>query len=169
MCPASDAFARPLEGVDATTPIGQGVMMSVVQSGMLDVAWSSNSDYAFNEGLFGFHYNPRYATRRFSGNIAKQHHADQLVLFSDAQASATPAYAILRDFHYGWICWRPALDSTGPVTLADAFLNNGRATSADMFDKPRHRLRINVAFADGHVKTMGINEPDLRQAFLLPP
>src|SRR5437763_4162821 len=135
MCPASDAFARPLEGVDATTPIGQGVMMSVVQDGRLDVAWSSNSDYAFNEGLFGFHYNPRYATRRYNGNIAKQHHADQLVLFSDAQASVTPAYTSLRDFRYGWICWRPALESTGPVSLADVFLNNGRATSAETVDK----------------------------------
>jgi prepilin-type processing-associated H-X9-DG protein/prepilin-type N-terminal cleavage/methylation domain-containing protein len=169
MCPGSDGFSRPLEGVDATTPIGQGVMMSVLIDGRLDIAWSSNSDYAFNEGLFGFHYNPRYGTRRFNGNLAKLHHADQLVLFSDAQASLTPAYTSLRGFNYGWICWRPALESTGPVSLADAFLMNGRATGADMFDKSRHRLRINVAFADGHVKTIGINEPDLRQAFLLPP
>jgi prepilin-type processing-associated H-X9-DG protein/prepilin-type N-terminal cleavage/methylation domain-containing protein len=169
ICPATESFAKPRATINPAdnTPIGQGTMMAIMNEGGAPyVAWSSNSDYAFNEAVFGYHWNSKYSTRRYNGNLSRQRHTDQLVLFTDAVPEAKPAYFWMRD---GWICWRPALDSTGAVTLADAFAGNGRAFGSDMFDKPRHRQRMNVAFADGHVITIGINQPDLRQAYLLPP
>jgi prepilin-type processing-associated H-X9-DG protein len=169
ICPASDAYSKPRysSNPNDTTPIGQGTMMAIMNEGGTPyVAWSSNSDYAFNEAVFGYHWNPRYSMRRFNGLMSRQRHADQLVLFTDGMPQSKPAYDWMRD---GWICWRPSLDSTGPVSLADAYLATGRATAPEMFDKPRHRMRMNIGFADGHVKTIPIAEGDLRQAFLIPP
>ena len=167
MCPATDSFAKARVSTDPkdATPVGQGTMMSFADGpGAAYAAWSSNSDYGINEGVFG--YNATVGSRRLAGKLAKLHRSDQLVFLTDAKPRSQPAYSWMRD---PWICWTPDLKSTGPVTLADALDNKGVAVDPTMFDIPRHRGRINIAFADGHVQALRITIPDLQQAFLLPP
>ena len=166
-CPATGSFDKQKANSNPndSTPVGQGTMMAIATPGTVASAWSTNSDFALNEGVLGYRglYNVR---RRLLGNLSRVHNTSQVVLFSDGKPRASPAYSWFAD---GWICWTPSLTLTGPVTLADALQNNGRALRADMFDLLRHKNRINIAFADGHVQTMQINANDLQQAYLLPP
>jgi prepilin-type processing-associated H-X9-DG protein/prepilin-type N-terminal cleavage/methylation domain-containing protein len=166
-CPASDAMWRERKYEDANnlTLARQGTMMALASplTGPV-LAWSSNSDYAFNEGVFGYHENPIYGSRRLGGNIIKLRGLDRLVLFSDAKIRDTLAYPWMKD---PWICWTPALSSKGAVTLADALSNNGKAVDRSMFDLNRHKGRMNVGFADGHVDLKRITAGDLRNAYLL--
>jgi len=168
MCPATESFAKPRYSNNPkdTTPIGQGMMLIVApdKSGAL-ASWSSNSDFAFNEGVFGYHWDVRYSGRRLNGKLVAMHRADTIVLFSDAIPRSTPPYSWTRD---GWICWTPSLTATGRTSLADALANNGKAADVSMFDTRRHRKRINIAFGDGHVQTMQITAADLQSALLLP-
>jgi prepilin-type processing-associated H-X9-DG protein/prepilin-type N-terminal cleavage/methylation domain-containing protein len=168
MCPSTDGWARQRksETADDTTPVGQGTMMMATMEGSSSYAgWSTNTDYAINEGVFGFHANPDYATRRLKGKLVKIRRSDQLVLYSDAKIRDVAAAGWMRD---PWICWTPALSSIGAVTLADAFVGNGKAVDKSMFDLQRHQGRMNVAFADGHVEVKRISVGDLEGAFLLP-
>ena len=66
----------------------------------------------------------------------------------------------------GWAVWSPK--TAGPVVFSDA-LNNSKALDKDMFDKLRHRTRINVAFIDGHIEAMNITSQDLSRVYILPP
>jgi prepilin-type processing-associated H-X9-DG protein/prepilin-type N-terminal cleavage/methylation domain-containing protein len=168
MCPGTDSFDKakrnPASPYDSTW-VGQGLMIVFLdEAGNADGAWSTNSDYAFNEGLLGFHEDPKYATRRLRGNLAKIHHAEQLVLLTDGVPRKERALAWFPD---PWICWTPALDSSGPVSLGDVLARNGRAVDAASFDFRRHRGRINVSFADGHVAALNLTEADLSKAMLL--
>lgn len=167
-CPASESFnkERASDNPDDLTLVGQGMMMSLAMlPGYASVVWSTNSDYGINEGVFGFNENAQYTTRRMGGNIGRLTKPDQLVLFTDANVRKSLAYMWFRD---PWICWTPSLEGSGPVTLADALDDNGKALDSAMFDMNRHKGRINVAFADGHVESLRINSSDLRSAFLLP-
>ena len=116
-----------------------------------------NADYALNEGVFGFHYDPKYSTRRLRGHLAKVRRSNEVVLYSDAKLRSSPAASFMPD---PWLVWTPALTSTGPVTLADALDNNGKALDAYSFDRIRHRGRMNIAFADGHVAAYRITSPE---------
>lgn len=166
MCPASDAFAKARIGVgNDQTLAGQGTMLAFTVRGSPDAAWSTNSDYGLNEGLLGFHYDSKYAQRRLRGKLSKVRRSDQLVIFTDARPRPEPAYTWMRD---GWICWTPSLIGSGPVTLADAYVPDGKARDKASFDESRHRGRINIAFADGHVAALRINPADLAKAYLLP-
>lgn len=167
-CPSADSYSKARVGSmpGDTTLEGQATMMTIkTQQGLLLAAWSSNSDYGFNEGVFGYHFDTRYSTRRLGGCVSRFRKPSSLVLFTDANQRQEPASYLLRD---PWICWTPSLDSSGPITLADALTDSTKAVDRVMFDRNRHRGRINVGFADGHVQTLWIDERDLRQAYLLP-
>jgi prepilin-type processing-associated H-X9-DG protein/prepilin-type N-terminal cleavage/methylation domain-containing protein len=169
MCPGTDSFqaAKRFSDPNDATPVGQGTMMIMVDNRDNELAaWSSNSDYAMNEGVFGFHFDQKYSSRRLRGHLAKVRRSNEVVLFSDAKLRATSAASFMPD---PWIVWTPALLGTGPATLADALDNNGRAIDSFSFDRVRHNGRMNIAFADGHVAAFRITSPDLRGAFLLPP
>ena len=56
-----------------------------------------------------------------------------------------------------------------PVTMADAYLENGNAGDTENFDLIRHHGKINIAFCDGHVETRTISAADLQSVFLLAP
>jgi prepilin-type processing-associated H-X9-DG protein len=168
MCPATDGWARQKKNNNPNdnTPVGQGTMlMASMENGGALASWSTNSDYGINEGVFGYHANPKYADRRLKGKLVKIRRSDQLVLYSDAIPRNTPAAGWMPD---GWICWTPDLNSKGVITLADALASNGKALDKSMFDLPRHQGRINIAFADGHVELKRITAGDLEGALLLP-
>jgi prepilin-type processing-associated H-X9-DG protein len=169
MCPATESFAkhRATSDPNDATLVGQGTMMVFVNtSGTDDGAWSTNSDYALNEGLLGYHSDPRYDDRRLRGHLSRLRRADEVVLFTDGlPRQGQPATSFAAD---PWICWTPALESDGGVTLADAFAGNGKAVDKSMFDPHRHGGRINIAFADGHVAALRITKDDLAGAHLLP-
>jgi prepilin-type processing-associated H-X9-DG protein len=61
----------------------------------------------------------------------------------------------------------PALNSVGPVTLADVLAQNSQVDVLRAeIDALRHKGRINVCFADGHVETLYIGEKSLERVFL---
>jgi prepilin-type processing-associated H-X9-DG protein/prepilin-type N-terminal cleavage/methylation domain-containing protein len=169
MCPGTDSFQAMKKTADPndTTPVGQGTMMIMVdERGTELAAWSTNSDYAPNEGVFGFHFDPKYATRRLRGHIAKVKKPNETALFTDAKLRKDRAASFMPD---PWLVWSPALESSGPVSLADALDDNGNAQDRYSFDYIRHRGRMNIAFADGHVAAHRISTPELRTVYLLPP
>ena len=166
-CPSTDSFAKPRASSDPndTTPVGQGTMMIVNTGGSAIAGWSTNSDYGFNEGVFGYHGTPRYADRRLRGKLVKVGRAEQAVLFTDAKIRDKPAASWMKD---PWICWTPNLDSKGAVMLAHALAKDGKVLDGSMFDTKRHGGRINIAFADGHVQMSRITMADLQSVYLLP-
>jgi len=88
-----------------------------------------------------------------------------MVLFTDGKLRSSPATYFMPD---PWLCWTPSLTDEGPVTLADALNKTGKAVDNYSFDFKRHRERINIAFADGHVATLRITSADMSKAYLLP-
>jgi len=166
MCPDSDALTRNRisSNPNDTTPDGQGMLMAVTTSNAYIYAWSTNSDYAFNEGLMGFNGDARYRSRRLGGKLPATSRTSEMVLATDAKRRGSPAFYWATD---GWICWTPDLNSTGAVTLADVYSANGRATDRSSFDFPRHKKRMNILFVDGHVETIPLTEAALRRAYLL--
>ncbi|HEX8523809.1 MAG TPA: prepilin-type N-terminal cleavage/methylation domain-containing protein [Tepidisphaeraceae bacterium] len=165
MCPASDGWSRSRDPSD-DSPAGQGSMLMLTTDGSAPyLAWSTSCDYGFNEGVFGFHHNDKYASRRLRGKLVKCRKADQLVLFTDAKLRDAAASGWAKD---PWIAWTPALDSRGVVTLADALLGNEKASDKSMFDLKRHRGKICVSFADGHVEVVKIESGALKGSWLVP-
>jgi prepilin-type processing-associated H-X9-DG protein len=168
-CPSTDSYAYARIGSDPAdeTRAFQGTMMAGNNAGIAPLfAWSTNTDYVLNEGLLGYHHETKYATRRLGGFISRVRHSDRLVLFTDGQRRGVPAYTWMRD---PWICWTPALDSEGAVTLADAYQMTGKAIDQASFDPQRHKGRMNIAFADGHVHAHRITPADLDKAYLVTP
>jgi prepilin-type processing-associated H-X9-DG protein len=72
----------------------------------------------------------------------------------------------MKNFPDGWITWTPTLDPRKSVTLGDV-LRDVSARDYRSFDRARHKGRINVVFADGHVNAYQINERDLDNVYLL--
>jgi prepilin-type processing-associated H-X9-DG protein/prepilin-type N-terminal cleavage/methylation domain-containing protein len=163
MCPSTRGTDRPRTnfGAQGDVPAGQVTLVKVTAGGF-GYEWSSNTDYGPNEGVFGYHYD-KTKLRRLNGNTTWIRRPSQVVLFSDAKGRSSRS-GLLPD---PWICWTPSLESTGAVTLADVFLKNGQAYDSDSFDMLRHRGKMNIVFADGHVQTVKINAAELRQAYLL--
>jgi prepilin-type processing-associated H-X9-DG protein len=167
MCPDTDAWWRPRmkEDTSDTNLIAQGMMMIPYAGPTWLSWWAHNSDYGFNEGIFGFHYDPRYARNRLAGNLARIRRPSEVAVFTDA----IPRKTLVVGSPCGWICWTPSPDGPGQATLGDAMAGNGRVEAGDMFDPKRHGKRMNIAFADGHVETVGLAKDDLDKAYLVPP
>jgi prepilin-type processing-associated H-X9-DG protein len=75
-----------------------------------------------------------------------------------------------------WLTWTPKLDKdpNDPpyVTLADALNSTGqpsdKARDKGNFDTKRHKGKMNIVFADGHVQAYSITTEDLSNVYLLP-
>lgn len=166
MCPDTDARERPKYNNDPNDANlkGQGAMLHTELNGGMMMVWAHNSDYAFNEGIFGFHHDGNYSLNRLRGNLSKVRKSSEVALFTDAIPSKSNV-----TYGFDWLSWIPSLAGTGPATLGDAFASTGRATTADMFDLKRHGKRINVVYVDGHVETMHIEKGGLDRVFLVAP
>jgi prepilin-type processing-associated H-X9-DG protein len=171
MCPSSDALERGKLSVDPndTTPIGQGTMMVVSVGGALSFWWSTNSDYAMNEAVFGYDYRPQYAARRLAGNLSRVRNPGETALFCDANPAAKLDPSLPPSFPCPWVTLSPTLEGNQPVTLADVLASSANVMpNRAQFDLPRHRGRANVAYADGHVESLNITPANLSRAYLTP-
>lgn len=169
MCPSTGSFDSPkLFGNKSTnnTPVGQGTMMVINTGGYFqESAWSTNSDYGLNEGVLGFHFYQGHSSRRYAGKLSRITKPGEVMLLAEAKVGEAPATDFMPD---PWIVFRPALTSTGPVTLQDVFEGTTKITPAGRFDEIRHRGRMNIAFVDGHVDSVRISAGGLSQVYLLP-
>jgi prepilin-type processing-associated H-X9-DG protein/prepilin-type N-terminal cleavage/methylation domain-containing protein len=167
ICPDTDAYMKQTVSVrGVSAPVDQGTMMASLVGDTEISAWSTNTDYGLNEGVFGYHYNPKYAHNRLAGNVVRIRRPAEIALFTDAVRRPVPAFGWMPD---GWVCWTPSYTGTGPATLGDAFAGNGRVADKQSFDMNRHSRRINVAFLDGHVETLPLKKQNLDRVYLVPP
>ena len=170
MCPSTDAMQRDRAGLGAgdATVVGQGTMMSVSTGNFMSFFWSTNSDFAINEGVFGYDYRPRYGNRRLAGNLGRIQRPSELVLFCDAKNARQVDPTFPSSFRDPWIMMSPTLDGAQPVTLADVLAQNAASVMPyrAQLDKLRHRSRMNAVFADGHVETLAITPAALQRVYL---
>jgi prepilin-type processing-associated H-X9-DG protein len=172
MCPMTESFARHRQNANPfdSTPVGQGTMLVVSVGNSMTHFWSTNSDYAMNEGVFGFDYHSGYAARRLAGNLTRVSRPAETMLFCDANNGPSVDPLFPPSFRYPWITMTPTLDQTtapGPVTLADVLEQNWKVVpNRAVIDRPRHRGRINVVFADGHVESMAIDPGTLARVLV---
>jgi prepilin-type processing-associated H-X9-DG protein len=167
ICPDTDAYSKVKKNSNPrdSTPVDQGTMMACGVGGTPVSAWSTNTDYGLNEGMFGFHYQSRYAHNRRAGNMSKIRRPSEVALFTDAVRRKVSAFGWMPD---GWICWTPTYDGEGPATLGDAFAGTGRVDHRDSFDLRRHGGRINIGFLDGHVEMVPLKQASLDKVYLIP-
>ena len=168
-CPATDSFDKfkKTNNPNDATPVDQGTMFALsFGTGTAVAAWSTNTDYAMNEGVLGFHYDRKYEKRYLGGCMSKIRNTTEVVLITDAKRRKDAAFSWMPD---PWIVWSPRTVFVGPVTLADALLNNGKAIDVSSFDLKRHDKKMNIAFLDGHVGSYRITAGDLSKVYLLPP
>lgn len=159
-CPASDTRDYPDRGT------GTGWFIQNLEPGTMI------SDYVINEGVFGYHQDAKYAGRRFGGLYSRIHDPARTMLFSDGKPAPHPNDSTGQN----WLTWTPKLDKDPAdppyVTLADALNGTGAATDKasdkENFDTKRHKGKINVVFADGHVQGMNISTEELSNVYLLP-
>ena len=172
MCPMTDSLDRHRvnRNPSDTTPNGQGAMMAVAIGASRNYTWSSNSDFAMNEGVFGYDYRSRYSSRRLAGNLARIGRPCEVMLFCDGLPSERVDPMFPYGFNYPWVTMAPALDApAGPVTLADVVEQNDRVVPyRARLDPPRHRSRANVVFADGHVEAVPTTSAALSRVCLVP-
>jgi prepilin-type processing-associated H-X9-DG protein len=167
MCPMTDALERHRIHPQTrdTTPTGQGTM--VVIAGYM---WATNTDFAVNEGVFGFDYRSQYVPRRLAGNLVHISRPCETMLFCDANIAPQLDPMIPPSFPYPWIMMSPTLDpesAPGPVTLADVLEGNPKVVAnRAVIDPQRHRGRMNVVFADGHVESTTIGVRSLQRVLL---
>jgi len=160
VCPASDTRDYPDRGT------GTGIFIDGMEPGTMI------SDYAMNEGVFGYHHDGKYAGRRYGGLYSKIRDPGRVLLFSDAIPHPHPADGT----NQNWLTWTPKLDKdpTEPqwVSLADALNSTGqasdKASDKGNFDTIRHKGKMNVVFADGHVQGLTIATEELSNVYLLP-
>jgi prepilin-type processing-associated H-X9-DG protein/prepilin-type N-terminal cleavage/methylation domain-containing protein len=163
-CPASDTRDYPDRGTGAC------IFVQGLEPGTMI------SDYVINEGVFGYHYDAKYAGRRYGGLYSKIREPSRVMLFSDGKPAPHQADGTGQN----WLTWTPKLDrATGnpppeptSVSLGDVLAGTGTGTpmgsDKENFDTKRHRGKMNIVFADGHVEGLAITAEDLRLVYLLP-
>jgi prepilin-type processing-associated H-X9-DG protein len=159
-CPSADG-RRPADRFQCAAT-GYLLDETSVNGGLL--AWAGTMDYIFNDGVTGYQAQSKYASRCYNGHLSRVPRQSEVCLMTDGLAGTD----LSGGKGYSDLAWRPSLTSTGPVTLADAFDNTGKALDKSSFDLKRHKGMMNVAFVDGHVATVHINSGDLSKVYLLP-
>lgn len=125
--------------------------------------WFLQQSYVINEAVFGVND----AMGRYRGKASKVRRPSQTVMLADGvQSGGRPAGMVASANGMNWITF---INNTKnpPVTLADAFLQNGKAGDKKNFDMHRHKGKINLLFFDGHAETRVINARDLQNVYLL--
>jgi prepilin-type processing-associated H-X9-DG protein/prepilin-type N-terminal cleavage/methylation domain-containing protein len=121
------------------------------------ILWGVRYDYALNEGVLG--YDHRGDVRRKRGNLARVGDASRTALTGDVDSWTQTSQ---------FITWSPSREpGDGLTTLADVFERTDKVLPSPRFDPNRHRERANVAFMDGHVESILLNEDDLSRVALI--
>ncbi|MCS7033082.1 MAG: hypothetical protein NZ561_03700 [Phycisphaerae bacterium] len=109
-------------------------------------------DFALNDAVFG------HGPGRLAGKLSKIGNPGRTMLLADAAPLPVSE-------HIGSgapLFWSPAPNASRPLTLSDAFEENGRVTSVQrLFDPQRHGNRANVLYADGHVDAASLDSKGL--------
>jgi len=133
-------------------PMSSTFTIQIEGSYALNVMQQVPMDFALNDAVFG------YGPGRLSGKLSKIGKPSATLLLADA--APLPVFE-----HIGSsvpLFWSPATMASRPLTLYDAFAENGRVTSAQkLFDPQRHRKRANVLYADGHVGATSLDPSGL--------
>jgi prepilin-type N-terminal cleavage/methylation domain-containing protein/prepilin-type processing-associated H-X9-DG protein len=122
--------------------------------------WSS---YAFNETALGWWTaaNPGYR-----GNYVRFPHKSMLMLLADANPRNSQPY--VAEDPNSWMLWN---DGDNDCTMGDWYRvcigkGNKGAGDKELLDQHRHKGRIIVGFADGHVDNLLLSEGDLDKVSL---
>jgi prepilin-type N-terminal cleavage/methylation domain-containing protein/prepilin-type processing-associated H-X9-DG protein len=166
ICPDAPVRDKPSDSNNANDPsfAFQGTFY-VISSGATNYPWSTNADYGLNEGVFGFDFHPQYAARRLAGNLPRLAHPSEVMLLCDSKIGNV---APMANFNHGWITFAPTVDGSGPVTLGDSVVGNSTKAIGGhaQLDTPRHRAKVNVVMADGHVETIPIGPGAFDRVYL---
>ena len=126
-----------------------------------DTLWHTMSDYAFNGGIMGFHFDHRFSRSRLRGQLVAVRQPASTAMFGDAASERWGGGTVTG--------WQPRLSTPSErVTLADVDERTDRMATKTPLDRDRHRARANVAFVDGHVTAIAIDTAPLDPVLLLP-
>ena len=115
------------------------------------------TDYGFNEAVLGFDHADA-GVRRLRGKLSAVADASRTLLCGDMGSLPNVAFVMT---------WAPPPAAPpGAVTLADALPGGGPDGVSVKFDRERHRGKINLAFADGHVDSRAVTPDDLSDVVL---
>lgn len=166
MCPSTDSFNNARISSASPTRIGQVTVIGLMSGVQPAWSWSTNTDFGFNEGALAFDYRPRLQSRRMGGNVSRFKRPSELMILCDAERDTQASVYLVKD---PWITFRPTIALTGAVTLADTLKGDVmKVIPLARFDTKRHKGKINIAFADGHVETKRIEAGELSKVYLLP-
>jgi prepilin-type processing-associated H-X9-DG protein/prepilin-type N-terminal cleavage/methylation domain-containing protein len=111
-------------------------------------------DFALNEPVFGFRPNE---SRLLAGQLSRIKRPSVVMLLADGGRVAASTIS-----DGASLFWESNDSAVRPLTLGDALLGNGRVYSQrNLFDVRRHRGRMNLLFADGHVELRRIEPGEL--------
>lgn len=138
----------------------EGIYSSELIDGNVGYAspWYTTFDYATNTGLLGFHHDAAFAHRRYGGNASRIRRPSQMVVCGDSGGMG--------------LNWIPELTSASTrVTLADVLRKTREISFSSVLSSSlsatRHKGSVDLAFADGHVEAVRIDDASLAQCELL--
>ena len=122
--------------------------------------WFPRTDYAYNEGVTGFHHDRRFAAVRANGQLSAVKLASQTLLLADA--------ITYKPFGLPMVGFTPRVtEAPGRVTLADVRDKTAKISGKTPVSD-RHGGRCNVAFLDGHAAAVRVDADELEAVLLLP-
>jgi prepilin-type processing-associated H-X9-DG protein/prepilin-type N-terminal cleavage/methylation domain-containing protein len=128
------------------------------------------TSYAFNEAALGWGtsviwdgsgmISVPYPHSRLRAKTAKFVHPGELFLFTDAAPRADGGWHVYCDASADLTLRDFLVTTNGPANNPNASMTPppGQCANWDLIDTVRHRGRMNVAFADGHVENVVIEE-----------
>ncbi len=153
---ALDAFPKQMELLRCPANAERAssdmaLVVTVVGTGQYASGWGFSSDYIFNEWICGRNMIGKGWP---NGKIDRARSPSTLVLATDASTLVNGS---------GW--WQVSESDSTPLAIS-SFLSTDPNTDVRLFDRKRHRGKLNVLFADGHVEALDISQPALSRAML---
>jgi prepilin-type processing-associated H-X9-DG protein len=168
-------FLCPSQATSASEIVSPGsppLLYECIQPGTV-FAYTESQSYIYNEGVLGWDtMTPSLGRLRGQASKVRQ---PALTFFAADGVPGLGANYRLDPLPWPGLGLTPPIgmytiyNNTGilPVTLGDAFKENGKAGDSTNFDKKRHQGKINVAFCDGHVETRNVTFADMQKIYIL--
>jgi prepilin-type processing-associated H-X9-DG protein len=134
-----------------------------------ELLYTQAVSYTFNEAILGWGSTNIYNRKHGQASLVRQ---PALTMFA-ADGLMGSLYPT-QTGRQGWerntaLITLYNISVTPPITMADAFTDDGKAGDPESFDLFRHRGKMNVGFCDGHVESRNITTADLSSIFLMAP